>query len=181
MMAAGMGKREVLVVDDDPRILAMYRRSFDDEWTIHCAESIEAGLQIGLKRPLDAAVLDLHVGPKSSIQLIQQLRAALPQLRIMVVSGYLTTEVTVTAVQSGADVVVDKPIRPREVMNRLMTDAKPEAPAADTPTLEEAIDSHIARVYADCDGNISETARRLGIYRSSLQRRLRRKTIKRVR
>jgi two-component system response regulator RegA len=96
------------------------------------------------------------------------------------VSGYLTTETTVIAVRSGADVVVDKPIRPREVMKRLFGDAPPDVEAKETPTLEEAIESHIARVYADCDGNVSETARRLGIYRSSLQRRLRRNSVKRI-
>jgi two-component system response regulator RegA len=32
---------------------------------------------------------------------------------------------------------------------------------------------HISRVLADCKGNISQAAERLGIYRSSLQRRLR--------
>jgi len=64
--------------------------------------------------------------------------------------------------------------------------ARPEEGAGEdinvgeTPTLEEAIESHIARVYADCAGNVSETARRLGIYRSSLQRRLRRHVVKRI-
>ena len=175
-----MAVRNVLVVDDDERIVAMYKRSFDGGWRVHGAIDISTAFAIVREQPLDAAVLDLHIGTTSSIPLIRACRGANPALRIMVVSGYLTTETTVIAVRAGADVVVDKPIRPREVMKRLLSGADEDINLRDTPTLEEAIDSHIARVYADCDGNVSETARRLGIYRSSLQRRLRRTAVKRV-
>lgn len=172
--------RQVLVVDDDERILSMYKRCFDATWQVHCASTLNAAARIAEETRLDAAILDLHVGASSSIALLRTLRGTNRSLRIMVVSGYLTTDTTVVAVQAGADVVVDKPIRPREVMKRLMTGMSPDIDLSDTPTLEEAIESHIARVYSDCEGNVSETARRLGIYRSSLQRRLRRTAVKRA-
>jgi two-component system response regulator RegA len=47
-------------------------------------------------------------------------------------------------------------------------------PEPDAETLERAEREHIERVLADVGGNISRAAQRLGIYRSSLQRRLRR-------
>jgi len=172
--------RNVLVVDDDERILAMYKRSFDEAWRVHCASNVPAAQALARTQPFEAAVLDLHVGPASSVPLLRTLRNASPQIRIMVVSGYLTTDTTVAVVRAGADVVVDKPIRPREVMKRLFSDAPKDIGMQDTPTLEDAIESHIARVYSDCNGNISETARRLGIYRSSLQRRLRRSAVKKI-
>jgi two-component system response regulator RegA len=175
-----LAERNVLVVDDDERILAMYKRSFDEEWRVHCASNVPAAQVLARAQTFDAAVLDLHVGASSSVPLLRSLRTASPRVRIMVVSGYLTTDTTVAVVRAGADVVVDKPIRPREVMKRLFGDTPRDIELQDTPTLEDAIESHIARVYADCDGNISETARRLGIYRSSLQRRLRRGAIKRL-
>jgi transcriptional regulator of acetoin/glycerol metabolism len=49
----------------------------------------------------------------------------------------------------------------------------PSSPPPRTLTIAEVVDAHIAHVLAECDGNISEAARRLGIYRSSLQRRIR--------
>lgn len=42
------------------------------------------------------------------------------------------------------------------------------------PTLAEVEAAHIREVWMLCGGNISEAARLLGLYRSSLQRRLRR-------
>ena len=172
--------RNVLVVDDDERIVAMNKRSFDAGWKVHGAADPASAFGVMREQPIDAAVVDLHLGRCSSIPVIRALRGRNPAARIMVVSGYLTTEATVVAVRAGADVVVDKPIRPREVMKKLMEGAGEDINVAETPTLEEAIESHIARVYADCAGNISETARRLGIYRSSLQRRLRRHVVKRI-
>lgn len=43
-----------------------------------------------------------------------------------------------------------------------------------TITLEECERQHIMNVLEQCGGNISEAARRLGLYRSTLQRKLRR-------
>jgi two-component system, response regulator RegA len=43
------------------------------------------------------------------------------------------------------------------------------------PTLAQAEWEHIHRILADCGGNISEAARRLGIHRRSLQRKLRKR------
>lgn len=44
--------------------------------------------------------------------------------------------------------------------------------AADAPSLARVEWEHIQRVLTDCDGNISEAARRLGLHRRSLQRKL---------
>src|SRR4051812_28451897 len=164
--------RNVLAVDDE-RILAMYKRAFDPVWKVYCAATVHDALAVVREHKIDAAVPDLHLASSTSLPLLKALRTASSKTRLMAGSGYPTTEATVAVMRSGADVVVDKPIRPSEVMKRLLGDAPEEVGSQETPTLEEAVDSHIARVYADCRGNISETARRLGIYRSSLQRRLR--------
>jgi two-component system response regulator RegA len=68
--------------------------------------------------------------------------------------------------------VLFKPIHPTEIVRRL-PQLDVEEPAYVTPTLARAEWEHIQRVLLDCDGNVSEAARRLGILRQSLQRRLR--------
>jgi two-component system response regulator RegA len=50
-----------------------------------------------------------------------------------------------------------------------------EPAEAEAPTLARAEWEHIHRVMADCGGNVSEAARRLGIHRRSLQRKLRKR------
>jgi two-component system response regulator RegA len=105
--------------------------------------------------------------------LIRELRDANSQLAIALCSGYLSVDVTVAAVRAGADVIAFKPITFREIIERLDEAAAEEPDLDDTPSLARAEWEHIMRVLADCDGNVSAAARRLGIYRSSLQRRLR--------
>lgn len=49
--------------------------------------------------------------------------------------------------------------------------------ATRTLTLREAMDAHMERVFAECNGNISETARRLGVERSTVQRWMKRRAV----
>ena|ERR1700733_11152953 len=165
--------RTVLVVDDDERILAGFRRGLAREWAVATSTSVSAARELGTQHRFDLAIVDLHLGDGSGVPLVRELKGRHPELRIAVISGYLTTETTVAAVRAGADVVLDKPITPREILRRFDVGIQIEIDVHETPTLAEAEAAHIARVKTDCGGNITETARRLGIHRSSLQRRLR--------
>ncbi len=170
----------ILAVDDDERLLASYRRGLERTHRVLTASTAETALQLAAEHPLQLAIVDLHLREGSSIDLLRQLRARLPELQIAVVSGYLTTDATVVAVKAGATVVLDKPIVPREILRRLDEAEPADIDPKETPTLADAVDAHIARVLADCGGNVSEAARRLGLYRSSLQRRLSKRGVKLV-
>ena len=174
-------KLTLLAVDDDERQLAGYRRALEHGYNVLTASDAQSAMSLAQQHAIQLAIVDLHLIEGSSIELVRQLRARLPQIKIAVVSGYLTTEATVVAVKAGATVVLDKPIAPREIARRLDAAViEPEDVRKETPTLADAVEAHIARVLADCGGNISEAARRLGVYRSSLQRRLSKSGVKLV-
>jgi two-component system response regulator RegA len=174
----GRGLR-VLAVDDDERVLAGYRRALERTCSVVTASNAETAEVVATETAPELAIIDLHLREGSSIDLIRKLRACCADLRIAVVSGYLTTDATVIAVKAGANIVLNKPIGPHEILRRL-EEEKIDVDAKETPTLAEAVEAHIARVYHDCAGNVSETARRLGVYRSSLQRRLSKRGLKRL-
>jgi len=75
-------------------------------------------------------------------------------------------------VRKGAHLVLFKPVHPSEIVRQLQDTSDEDEPVV-TPTLARAEWEHISRVLMDCKGNVSEAARRLGILRQSLQRRLR--------
>jgi two-component system response regulator RegA len=50
--------------------------------------------------------------------------------------------------------------------------SRPRDLATDPPSLARVEWEHLNRVLTDCDGNISEAARQLGMHRRSLQRKL---------
>jgi two-component system response regulator RegA len=172
-----MGKvspiRTVLVVDDDETIVGTWRRSAGPERTVVAAtdeQSVRAAMD---SHELDLAIVDLRIGATSGIDMVRVLRDQLPELPIALCSGYLSVDVTVAAVRAGADIIAFKPITFREVLQRLEDNESDTHDIDDTPTLARAEWEHIMRVLSDCEGNVSAAARRLGIYRSSLQRRLR--------
>lgn len=166
--------RSVLVIDDDPRVLAALARSFGVQRRVFTATSSEEAQAIARREKPDLAVVDMRLGPISGIDVVRMLKAEIPSTTFAIISGYLTIDTTVAAVHAGADIVVTKPIRGSEILRRAEYGEHDTLPdEVYTPTLAEAEMEHIARVMTDCKGNISEAARRLGIYRSSLQRKLR--------
>lgn len=171
----------VLVVDDDERVLTAYKRTFTGGGrTVYTATDPAVAREIAGEMPLDLAVIDLRLrltadGLSSGIELTQYLRNEHPELGIALVSGYLSVTTTVAAVRAGADVVLFKPVTCEEILRHFEAPEQPMGePTDETPTLAQAEWEHVNRVLSDCKGNISMAARRLGIYRSSLQRRLRR-------
>jgi two-component system response regulator RegA len=172
-MARRRSIRNVLVVDDDETLLASWRRTIARERSVTTASDVASALSFAEKQPFDLAVIDLRLGTQSGIELIRQLKKAQPELLVVLCSGYLSVSAAVAGVHAGADIVVFKPITFREILNSIDKHDQEETPELnDTPTLARAEWEHIMRVLADCNGNVSMAARRLGIYRSSLQRRL---------
>jgi two-component system response regulator RegA len=168
--------KSVLVLDDDERTLSAMARTLRHSRRVFTAKTTDEAAAVARRERPDLIVVDLRLAGGSGIDVVRELREELPESRFALVSGYLTVDATVAAVRAGADVVLTKPVTAKEIVRRLeeLSDEPQVANDDDTPTLAQAESEHIARVMTDCHGNISEAARRLGIFRSSLQRRLRR-------
>jgi len=165
--------QRILAVDDDEHILAGYRRGFGRERTVFATADPAEARRFAREEGCDLAVVDLRLAGNSGIALTRELKLDCPDLLVALCSGYLSVEIAVAAVHAGADAVLFKPITSREIIRRVEEGAELEPDLEETPTLARAEWEHITRVLADCNGNVSAAARRLGIYRSSLQRRLR--------
>jgi len=103
---------------------------------------------------------------------VQVLREQRPDSRIVMLTGYGNIATAVAAVRAGAVDYLAKPADAEDVVRALLgaltadTPAPPENPmSADRVRWE-----HIQRVYELCGRNVSETARRLGMHRRTLQR-----------
>lgn len=166
--------KTVLVVDDDEKILALFRRGLqrEDKIVLTTTDAVQARRLAKLERP-DLAVVDMHLGATNGIDLIRDLKKDRPGLKVALMSVYLSVPSTVDAVKAGADLVVFKPIAVREILRRI----EEETPHAqgdreERPTLARVEYEYIHRTLSDCNNNITKAARVLGIPRQSLQRRL---------
>jgi len=152
----------VMVVDDDARMLAAWKRAARDH-SVFVASDAAAARQLASSEKLDLAIVELRLGNTSGIDLIRDLKRDLPDLMVVLCSSHLSVAAAVAAIRVGADIVVFKPITFREILQRIEQNAE-QADPDDNPTLTPAEWAHMKRALTDCNGDVSMASRRLGIY-----------------
>jgi two-component system response regulator RegA len=165
--------RTALAVDDEELVLRGYARLVRRGLELFAARDAETALHIARAQRPDLAIVDLNLGNQSGLALIPELKRISPATFIVMVSGFASIEAAVHAMRVGANDVICKPVSLTEIMRRATTTRR-DMPELATPSLERAQWEHVQRVLADCDGNVSRTARELGVYRTTLRRWLRR-------
>jgi len=174
-----------LLVDDDTLYLealqrALTRRGIDCE----IAADPVIALEIATRIAPDFALVDLKLGDASGLSLIEPLRAIRADMRILLVTGYASIATAVEAIKRGADDYLPKPVS-ADTLQRILLDTE-TAPGAPLPERDEddTLESptmiplhrleweHIQQALSETGGNISATARLLGMHRRSLQRKL---------
>jgi two-component system response regulator RegA len=164
----------LLLVDDDEVLrerlaLALRQRGFE----VTTAAGGEAALEQARRETPEYAVLDLRMPGMSGIEILKALRALDPSTQVLMLTGYGSIANAVEATKLGAVGYLPKPADADEIVAALGgRRAGGEAGAIEAPSLARTEWEHIQRVLADCGGNVSEAARRLGIHRRSLQRKL---------
>ncbi|MEO6437134.1 MAG: response regulator, partial [Tepidisphaeraceae bacterium] len=127
------------------------------------------------------AIVDLRMPGKSGIELISELIVIDPEMQILVLTGYGSIATAVEAVRRGAIDYLSKPVDTEQILAVFKREREDETASGLTaspvqgespPSLARVEYEHIQRILSDCGGNISEAARRLGIHRRSLQRKL---------
>jgi two-component system, response regulator RegA len=113
----------------------------------------------------------MRLGDGNGLDLVAELRALRPGIRIVMLTGYGNLATAVAAVKAGAVDYLPKPADPDAILNALLApgEAKP-APPEEPMSADRVKWEHIQRVYELCDRNVSETARRLKMHRRTLQR-----------
>lgn len=161
----------LLLVDDDEvyraRLAKALRRQNAE---VTEADGPETALLVAQREPFDGAVIDVRMPGGSGLDLLVRLaeRSLVP--RVVVLTGYGSIPIALEAMRRGAVHVLQKPATVLEILAALRGEMPP--PNMGTPSLDRVEWEHLQRVLADCEGNISEAARRLGMHRRSLQRKL---------
>jgi two-component system response regulator RegA len=165
----------ILVVDDDPvfaAALAQALRRRGHEAVL--AHDGEAALAQATAGHFHAAVLDLRLAADTGLRLIAPLKTALPDLRILLLTGYASIATAVEAIKLGAVHYLAKPASVEEILAALGRDDGDAtvSPAEEPMSVDRLEWEHIQKVLAENDGNLSATARALKMHRRTLQRKL---------
>jgi two-component system response regulator RegA len=168
----------ILIVDDDPvfrgRLLQALR---DRGYDVRAAPDTDTAISLARAESPELAVVDLRMPGRSGLELVRELKIIDAATRIVVLTGYGSIATAVEAVRLGAQDYLTKPADLDGILaalSRNADDKKSLHVDFQVPSLARTEWEHIHRVLSDCDGNVSEAARRLGIHRRSLQRKLNR-------
>jgi len=164
----------ILLVDDDVTLRERLARALRERgYDVRTAGSADEAMEQVRADSPELAVLDLRMPGRSGLDLLREMREHDPATRILVLTGYGSIATAVEATKLGAEGYLPKPVDADELLAAFARSGTQPAPDHfETPSLARAEWEHIQRVLADCGGNISEAARRLGIHRRSLQRKL---------
>jgi two-component system response regulator RegA len=123
------------------------------------------------RSPPAYAVIDLRLEDGNGLDVVEALREARPESRIVVLTGYGAIATAVAAVKIGATDYLSKPADADDIEAALLARDDQKPPPPDNPMSADRVRwEHIQRVFELCDRNVSETARRLNMHRRTLQR-----------
>ena len=174
--------RRLLIVEDDDAFATTLSRSFAKRgYKVQRAAGLAEVPALLLAHRPHYAVVDLKLAAGASgLSCVQVLHAYDPLMLIVVLTGYASIATAVEAIKLGARHYLAKPANTddiEEAFSRAEGDAAVGLTSRTTSikTLEW---EHIHEAMAAADFNISETARRLGMHRRTLARKLEKQRIK---
>ncbi len=172
----------LLLVDDDVvfcQVLsqALTKRGF----MVRVAHHVNEALSLAEQDPPEYAVVDLKMPGSSGLVLVEKLTALDRHTRIVVLTGYASIATAVEAIKLGAIHYLTKPADADEIVQAFhSTEGDAATPVADAPLSIDRLEwEHIQKILLECQSNISATARRLGMHRRTLQRKLQKRPVRR--
>jgi two-component system, response regulator RegA len=171
----------LLIVDDDvtfAHILskALTRRGYN----VMTAETSAEAVALCQQHLPQQAVVDLKLETESGLNLLPQLKQANPAIKMLILTGYSSISTAVEAIKMGAVNYLCKPAGVDDILAAFDNVApNPDINIKETPPSVDRLEwEHIQKVLAENEGNISATARDLGMHRRTLQRKLLKRPVK---
>lgn len=171
----------LVIVEDDAAFARTLKRSFERRgYDVRVADSLEALNDVLAGFHPDYAVVDLKLGGASGLVCVQALHAMDAAMRIVVLTGFASIATAVEAIKLGASYYLAKPSNTDDIEAAFGRDAgDPDAPLDGRQSSIKTVEwEHIHRTLVETDFNISEAARRLGMHRRTLARKLEKRPVK---
>jgi two-component system phosphate regulon response regulator OmpR len=110
----------ILIVDDEDGVREVLEEYFASHgYAAVCAESADAAKTIAAARPIDLALVDIHMPGEDGLALARHFRERYAKLAIIMLTSASTVVDRVVGLEVGADDYVPKPFDPRELMARV--------------------------------------------------------------
>jgi two-component system response regulator RegA len=175
-------ERRLLIVEDDAAFARTLGRSFERrDYQVTLAASFDEVTKVLQTESPGYAIVDLKLhGDVSGLACVQALHAHDPAMLIVVLTGFASIATAVEAIKLGACHYLAKPSNTDDIEAAFgraagTTDVELTNRSSSIKTLEW---ERIHETLAETGFNISETARRLGMHRRTLARKLGKQQVK---
>lgn len=170
-----------LIVDDDEVFCVVMQRALNRRgFSADAYQSAQAAINAAHSNSYTKAIIDLKIAQESGLTLIKELKSINSSMDMVMLTGYSSISTAVEAIKLGAlnyfckPVEVDDVLQAFENINPVDEIALPEIPTS----LDRLEWEHIQKTLQANDGNISASARVLGMHRRTLQRKLQKRPVK---
>ncbi|MEE9328581.1 MAG: ActR/PrrA/RegA family redox response regulator transcription factor [Parvularculaceae bacterium] len=162
----------LLIVEDDANFRNRLARAMEKRgFQVMTAAGVSEARMIMRQTPPAFAVVDLRLNDGDGLNVVNDLHDLREDCKALILTGYGNIATAVAAVKAGAIDYLAKPADAYDIEKALLTPDGAMPPPPENPMSADRVRwEHIQRVYELCGHNVSETARRLGMHRRTLQR-----------
>ncbi|MFH0881155.1 MAG: hybrid sensor histidine kinase/response regulator [Lentisphaerota bacterium] len=145
-MATADARYKVLVIDDECGPRESLRILLKNDYEVHCADSVNKGLELLKEQKPDAVVMDIRMPGKTGLEGLKELRDLDPHVSVIMLTGFGALETAQEALRLGANDYLKKPF--------------------DAVSMQETIRlqvrrTHLERLRSAASGELEEANRRL--------------------
>ncbi|HEX8885426.1 MAG TPA: response regulator transcription factor [Noviherbaspirillum sp.] len=175
-------ERLLLIIEDDAAFARTLGKSFERRgYRVLMATSLDEAAALLKQHNPGYAVVDLKLnGNTSGLACVQMLHKHDPAMLIVVLTGYASINTAVEAIKLGAVQYLAKPANTDDIEAAFghVAGSEPVELTNRATSIKTLEWERIHEVLVQTDFNISETARRLGMHRRTLARKLEKQRIK---
>ncbi|XUM22537.1 response regulator transcription factor [Bradyrhizobium oligotrophicum S58] len=171
----------LLIVEDDGGFARTLKRSFERRgYEAVVAGSLEDVDEVLKEKTFGYAVVDLKLGGASGLVCVEKLHAHDPEMLIVVLTGFASIATAVEAIKLGACHYLAKPSNTDDIEEAFRkAQGNAQVALAERSTSIKTLEwERIHQTLIETDFNISEAARRLGMHRRTLARKLEKRPVK---
>ena len=177
-----MDERRLLIIEDDESFARTLARSFERRgYEVRVRHGPDGLAAIAAEFAPAFAVVDLRLACASGLACVKTLHDLDRAMRIVVLTGFASIATAVEAIKLGATNYLTKPADTDDI-ERAFDDAPPAVegamPAAAPTSLKTLEWEHIHQTLVETEFNLSEAARRLGLHRRTLVRKLQKRHVR---
>jgi two-component system response regulator RegA len=173
-------ERLLIIVEDDEGFARTLKRSFERRgYSVLHAEGFENLTDVLGDKVPGYAVVDLKLAGASGLACVEALHGLSEDMLIVVLTGYASIATAVEAIKLGACHYLAKPSNTDDIEEGFRKAAgDTQVALTERPTSIKTLEwEHIHQTLVESDFNISETARRLGMHRRTLARKLEKRQV----